>query len=117
MTHKRITSNSETNAGSTGKGRYYHIRVRPKEEFEFFRVQDVGRKGHTKRVAGRRPGGDWVTQKWLISKEDAHMGYGGKLIADNPNVKKIINSLGSEPKHKVGDEFRAHVKDTRKKTK
>ena len=43
--------------GSTGEGDYYHVTVRPKEQFSSFRTQDVGRKGHSQRLAGRRSSG------------------------------------------------------------
>jgi hypothetical protein len=48
--------------GSAGKGDYYHIEVRPKSEFVSFRTQDVGRKGHIQRVAGKRSSGSWSTR-------------------------------------------------------
>src|SRR5262245_34653835 len=67
--------------GSTGRGGYYHVAVRPKGDFVTFRTQDVGEPGHVQRVAGKRSSGSWDTQKWLISKEDAHVA-GGKLVAD-----------------------------------
>src|SRR5258707_8965 len=54
--------------GATGEGEYYHIAVRPKEEFTTFRTHDVGKKGGIERVAGKRPSGSWDDQKWLISK-------------------------------------------------
>ncbi len=40
--------------GATGEGEYYHVVLRPKEGFVTFRTQDVGRKGHTLRVAGKK---------------------------------------------------------------
>jgi hypothetical protein len=43
--------------GSTGEGEYYHIEVRPKEEFVSFRTHDVGEKGGIQRVGGRRRSG------------------------------------------------------------
>src|SRR5262249_57147145 len=59
--------------GTGGEGHYYHVTVRPKEEFKTFRTQDVGEPGHIQRVAGKRGSGSWDTQKWLIGKEDAHV--------------------------------------------
>lgn len=55
------------------KKRYYHIRVKPKGEFdpETFRTHDIGRKGHSKRIAGKfKKTGKWGTQKYLISRAD-----------------------------------------------
>src|SRR2546425_8352041 len=60
-------------AGATGGGEFFHIEVRPREEFETFRTQDVGQRRGIERVAGRRATGSWDTQKWLIRKEHAHI--------------------------------------------
>src|SRR3990167_8319086 len=76
--------------GTTGKGKFYHIEVRPKDAFVTFRVQDVaGEKGHIGRVAGKRLNGSWDTQKWMISKCDAHI-ENGRLVADSIHAHKIL---------------------------
>ena len=59
--------------GSSGKGEYYHVEVRPGEKFVNFRTQEVGRRGQIQRVAGQRFSGYWTTVKWLIGKEEAHV--------------------------------------------
>lgn len=92
--------------GSGGTGAYYHVEVRPRSEFTSFRTQDVGRKGHIQRVAGRRTSGSWATTKWLISKDDAHV-RNGRLVADTPEARKLLNQLGSTPRHTTGDRFKA----------
>lgn len=92
--------------GSTGKGDYYHVEVRPKSEFVSFRTQDVGRKGHVQRVAGRRSSGSWATAKWLIAKADAHV-RGSRLIPDTPAARKVLEGLASKPVHVQGDRFKA----------
>ena len=92
--------------GSKGEGDYYHIMVRPKREFTSFRTQDVGREGHAQRVAGRRSSGSWDTQKWLISKEDAHVD-GDVLVADTDEAEQILNQLQTKPKLVKGDLFEA----------
>jgi hypothetical protein len=92
--------------GSTGEGNYYHIEVRPKEEFTTFRTQDVGDKGGLQRVAGKRSSGSWATTKWLISKEDAHV-EGGELVGDTRDARDLIKKLGSKPVHLRGDRFKA----------
>jgi len=54
-------------------GQYARIRVREPGSFipGSFRTHDVGRKGHTKRIAGRLEStGDWATQSWLIPKKE-----------------------------------------------
>ena len=95
--------------GSTGRGDYYHVEVRPREEFVTFQTQDVGRRGHIQRVAGRRSSGYWTTVKWLIGKKDAHV-QDEQLIPDTKAAKDVIKQLGSEPVRLIGDRFRAKPK-------
>jgi hypothetical protein len=92
--------------GTTGKGNYYHVEVRPKAEFNTFRTQDVGEHSHLQRVAGKRSSGSWSTAKWLISKEDAHV-EDGKLVPDTKDAKDLLKKLGSTPIHLSGDRFKA----------
>jgi len=92
--------------GTGGGGNYYHVGVRPKENFVTFRTQDVGEPGHIQRVAGKRGSGSWDTVKWLISKEDAHV-EAGKLVPDTAEAKDVLAKLGSEPVHVRGDVFEA----------
>jgi hypothetical protein len=92
--------------GSTGEGEYFHVEVRPKKEFTTFRTQDVGEKGGIERVAGKRSSGSWDTQKWLISKEHAHV-EDGKLVPDTPEARAVLEELGSEAVHVRGDRFKA----------
>ena len=92
--------------GTGGSGAYYHVEVRPRSEFKSFRTQDVGRKGHIQRVAGRRSSGSWDTAKWLISKDDAHISN-GRLVPDTPAARELLDTLGSRPVHKTGDRFAA----------
>ena len=92
--------------GTTGEGDYFRIVVRPKEEFTTFRYHDVGEKGHLLRLAGKRSSGSWDTQAWLVSKDDAHI-EGDTVIADTVDARKLIETLGSKPKHVKGDVFEA----------
>lgn len=92
--------------GNTGEGSYYHIEVRPNEDFTTFRTQDVGDPGHVQRVAGKRSSGSWSTTKWLISKEDAHV-ENGKLVGDTKDAQDLLKELGSTPSHLTGDRFQA----------
>jgi hypothetical protein len=92
--------------GATGKGEYYHIEVRPKREFTTFRTQDVGERGGVQRVAGKRSSGSWDTQKWLISKDDAHV-EGGRLVPDTKDARALLKTLGAKPTHVSGDRFKA----------
>lgn len=92
--------------GTKGEGDYFRIVVRPKGEFTTFRYHDVGEKGHILRLAGKRSSGSWDTQAWLIGKEDAHL-EGNTLVADTDDAQKVIEALGSKPRHVKGDVFEA----------
>jgi hypothetical protein len=92
--------------GATGEGEFYHIEVRPKEQFKTFRTHDVGKKGGIERVAGQRENGSWDDQKWLVSKELAHV-ENSKLIPDTQDAREVLNALGSQPVHLEGDRFKA----------
>jgi hypothetical protein len=92
--------------GTTRQGDYFHIEVRPKNEFATFRTQDVGKKGGIQRVAGRRGSGSWDDQKWLIGKDQAHI-ENDKLVPDTEDARKVLERLGSEPQHIRGDRFKA----------
>jgi len=94
--------------GTTGKGKYYRIVVRSKEDFVAFRYHDVGEAGGVQRLAGKRSSGSWDDQAWLISKEMAHM-EGNKLVADTPDAKKILQVIGPA-KHVEGDVFQGHAR-------
>jgi hypothetical protein len=92
--------------GTKGEGDYFRIVVRAKEQFTTFRYQDVGDKGHILRLAGKRSSGSWDTQAWLISKDDAHV-EDDTLVADTDDARRLIEGLGSKPKHDKGDVFEA----------
>jgi hypothetical protein len=92
--------------GAGEGGDYYRVVVRDKSQFTSFRTQDVGRSGHTKRLAGRRSSGSWGTQAWLIHKDDAHSSR-GRLVADDPKVADIFEQLRGPILHVKGDVFRA----------
>jgi len=92
--------------GAKGGGRFFHIELRPARQFVAFRVQDVGAPGGVERVAGLRANGSWDTAKWLVEKTHAHI-ENGRLVADTPEARKMLKTLGSEPVHVTGDRFRA----------
>jgi hypothetical protein len=50
--------------------------VRPARNFVRFRVKALGGRGGIERVAGQRASGALDTQKWLISKDKAHVENG-----------------------------------------
>ena len=92
--------------GTGGGGRYFRIEVRPGEKFASYRVQSVGRAGHTKRLAGRRASGTWDTKSWLVAKSDAHR-EGKTLVIDDAQTKKVLKAIGGPIRHFKGDIFRA----------
>lgn len=92
--------------GTSGKGRYFRVIIRPKEEFDLFRTQDVGERGHIQRVAGRRSSGSWDTQAWLISKDDAHVEK-DRLVADSEEAKELLDKLGTRPVRAKADILKA----------
>lgn len=93
--------------GTTGKGNFYRIEIRPKNEFKTFRVQDVGKKGGLERLAGKRSSGSWGTVSWLISKKDAKV-VGGKLVITGAKAKSVLKSISGPVTHIKGDIFKAH---------
>jgi hypothetical protein len=105
-TKRTKPSSRRAKPGSSGEGDFYHIEIRPTTDFRSFRTQDVGRRGGIERVAGKRGGGSWDTQKWLISKELAHV-ENGQLVPDNKHARKVLEGLGSKPVQVSGDRFRA----------
>lgn len=92
--------------GATGGGGFYHIEVRPKEEYKRFRARQVGEKAGIERVGGQREDGVWETVKWLVGKELAHV-ENGRLVADHRDAKELFDRLDSAPKHIEGNRFEA----------
>ncbi len=93
--------------GTTGKGKFYRVEVRPKNEFVTFRVQDVGDKGGLERIAGKRASGSWDTVTWLVSKKKAHV-TNGKLIIENAKDKTMFKQIHGPIMHVKGDIFTSH---------
>jgi hypothetical protein len=104
--------------GSTGKGKFYHIEVRPKYEFTTFRVQDVGEPGGLERLAGKRPGpgGTWDTVTWLVSKDDAYVDERGHLKMKG-KAQVLTKQFKGRIVHVKGDIFKAHEKNVREADK
>ena len=93
--------------GTTGKGNFYRIEVRPKSEFVTFRNQDVGKKGGLERLAGKRSSGSWDTVSWLISKKDARI-KSGHLVITDPKARTALKQISGHITHVKGDVFKAH---------
>lgn len=100
--------------GSTGKGKFFHIQVRPKFEFKTFRVQDVGQKGGLERLAGKRsgPGGTWDTVTWLVSKDDAYIDANGHLKLRG-KAQSLLKQFKGRITHVKADIFKAREKNVR----
>lgn len=93
--------------GTTGKGKFYRIEVRPKADFVIFRNQDMGGKGGLERLAGRRESGNWATVSWLVSKDDAHVDAHGQLKIDDAKVRSVLKNIRGRIVHVKGDVFAA----------
>lgn len=96
--------------GSTGKGKFYRIELRPKEQFTRFRVQDVGKKGGLERLAGHRPSGSWDTVSWLVSKDKASV-IRGRLTITGEKEKSLLKQIKGPITHVKGDIFHAHPRN------
>ncbi len=96
--------------GTTGRGNFFRVEIRPKSEFVTFRNQDVGRKGGLERLAGKRSSGSWDTASWLISKDKAHVDKRGKLVIDVPKEKTMLKQIRGPIVHVKGGIFRAHTR-------
>ncbi|HUI94749.1 MAG TPA: hypothetical protein VLX44_03260 [Xanthobacteraceae bacterium] len=103
---KQGTHRGRAKPGAGGGGRFFHVEVRPARNFIRFRVQPLGGTGGIERVAGQRASGSWDTQKWLISKERAHI-ENGMLVADTKEVGELLTALGSPVRRVTGDRFKA----------
>lgn len=50
--------------------KYLRIRVKNPRKFKKIRTDDIGRKGHSLRLAGvSRKTGKWETQAWLVDRK------------------------------------------------
>jgi len=71
------------------RSRYHRVRIRDPKRFinGTIRTHDIGRKGHTKRLAGQlKKSGKWATQAILLSKKDFTTTK-NKIIPTNPKSK------------------------------
>lgn len=93
--------------GSTGKGKYFRIEVRPKSQFTSFKTHDVGSPGGLQRIAGRRSSGSWATAAWLVSKEDAQVTKAKELVITDAGAKTVLKSIQEPIEYVKGDIFKA----------
>ncbi len=99
--------------GSTGKGKFYRIELRPKGQFKSFRTQDVGKKGGLERLAGHRATGSWDTVTWLIAKDKAIV-VNGHLKITGEKDQSVLKQIKGPIVHVEGDIFHAHPRTARK---
>ena len=102
----KSTARRRTKSAARRRG-FFHIEVQPKEAFVEFKTQDIGGEGGIERVAGKRAGGSWSTQEWLIAKDQAHVER-GMLIGDTVDARRVLAMLGAEPRHIKADRFTIH---------
>ena len=102
----KSTVRRRTKSAARQRG-FFHIEVQPKEAFVEFKTQDIGSDGGIERVAGKRAGGAWSTQEWLIAKDQAHVER-GTLIGDTVDARRVLTMLGTEPRHIKADRFTIH---------
>jgi len=76
----KSTAQRRTKSAARQRG-FFHIEVQPKEAFVEFKTQDIGSEGAIERIAGKRAGGSWSTQEWLIAKDHAHVERGTLIVA------------------------------------
>ena len=109
------TKHRRAKPGSTGKGKFYRVEIRPKEEFSSFRVQDVGKKGGLERLAGRRKSGSWDTVTWLVSKKDARVS--GNALVISGKARTMLKQIKGKITHVKADIFKAHPKNVPERLK
>ena len=71
--------------------RYVRYRLRQPSSFKSgsFRTHDIGRKGHSKRIAGKlKRSGKWATQAILIAKKDYNKGARVKVKSGRALIVK-----------------------------
>ncbi len=90
-----------------GRGKFFHVQVRPKRDFVSFRTHDVGQSGGLERVTGRRTSGSWATVAWLISKDAAYCSPTHELIITDTRVRSVLKSLEGPIIWIKGDTFKA----------
>lgn len=71
--------------------RYVRFRIRSPRRFKrsSFRTQDIGRKGHSKRIAGRlKSTGKFATQSILVTRKDYRKGFRVRRKGGRPAIMK-----------------------------
>ncbi len=98
-------------------GKFYRIFVRPKEQFDSFRVRELDEKGHLECLLGKRSGSSrFHPVAWLVLKQDAHVAHNGRLIIDHPRTRSVLKQLEVPIIHYEGDFFSAKPKQLKKQS-
>jgi hypothetical protein len=97
--------------GTGGREKYFRIEVHPKARYVTYRLQDVGRSGHTKRLACRTRKGRWTTKSWLIYKTDAVV-KNVKLLIKRGKAAPVLKNIRGTIRHLKGDIFFAKPRRT-----
>lgn len=73
---------------------YWRIRIKSPRLCKpgTFRTQDMGRPGHTMRIACKNKRGKWMTQAWRIYIGDVSL-KGGTLVANNSRTAKVLKRI------------------------
>lgn len=85
-------------------GRYYHVELVPYADKGPCRTHDIGRAGHTKRIACQKDG-VWYTQKLLLDKSDFDV-RSGRLVPVSATAKRWwprMVDVHGQPVHLKGD--------------
>lgn len=107
----KIMSRLKLKKHTPKRGKYVRYRIRLPSLFkkDSLRTHDIGRKGHSKRIAGKhKKTGKWLTQAILITKSDAKLGTHVKLdkqgrpkIFKSKTKTKIKTKIKTKPKTKT----------------
>lgn len=80
---------------------YEQIRIIDPSEFQpdSFRTHDIGKKGYSKRIAGRlKSTGKWATQSMLISLDESET-MKRKLREDAATMRKRVHKMQRKQAH------------------
>lgn len=86
---------------------YYVIEAAPDDDFVELRRHGIGESDNIVRIVGRRSGGTWVTQGWMVRK-DCVEESGGVLSPITSDSRKLFDSFKGEVTHVQEDTFRIY---------
>jgi len=92
-------------------GNYFYVRVKDPEQCTGrFGTDDIGRPGHTLRIACETAPNQWMTQAFRLSKRDFDFD-GETLQPRDPKARASLDKILAQTKkrrvvHKGGDDFK-----------